>query len=103
MKFNGVLEYKGLLTFTGAEGTGAPRAMNPRPGDSFTIIEQWYELDDEGEWMVNEYLGETLTFGDAPFTVTAYEGYAGEYSLGIIVSDLLDNTVAEYATVYVTE
>jgi len=103
MKFNGVLEYMGLLTFTGAEGTGAPRAMNPRPGDSFTIIEQWYELDDEGEWMVNEYLGETLTFGDAPFTVTAYEGYAGEYSLGIIVSDLLDNTVAEYATVYVTE
>ena len=53
--------------------------------------------------MVNDYLGDTLTFGDMPFSVTAYEGYAGEYSLGIIVSDLLDNTVAEYATVYVTE
>jgi hypothetical protein len=103
MKFDGALEYKGLLTFTGADGTGAPRAMNPRPGDSFTIIEQWYELDDDGEWVVNDYLGDVLTFGDAPFTVTAYEGYAGEYSLGIIVSDLLDNTVAEYATVYVTE
>lgn len=103
MKFNSVLEYKGLLTFTGADGTGAPRAMNPRPGDTFTIIEQWYELDDDGEWVVNDYLGDVLTFGDTPFTVTAYEGYAGEYSLGIIVSDLLDNTVAEYATVYVTE
>ncbi len=103
MKFDGALADKGLLSFTGAEGTGAPRALNPRPGDTFTVIEQWYELDEEGEWVVNDYLGDTLTFGDMPFSVTAYEGYAGEYSLGIIASDLLDNTVAEYATVYVTE
>jgi hypothetical protein len=35
--------------------------------------------------------------------VTAYESYPGEYSLGIIATDLLNNSVAEYATVYVTE
>ena len=103
MKFDGNLVYTGLLTFTGEDGTGAPRAMNPRQGDTFTIIEQRYELDDGGDWVVNEYPGDTLTFGGEPFTATAYDSYAGEYSLGIIVSDLLDNNVAEYATVYVTE
>ncbi|MFO7634971.1 MAG: clostripain-related cysteine peptidase, partial [Caldilinea sp.] len=103
MKFNGALKYTSLLTFTGAGGTGAPRAITPRKGDSFTILQQWYELDEDGEWVVNEYPGETLTFGGKPFTVTAYESYPGEYSLGIIVTDLLDNSVAEYAAVYVTE
>lgn len=103
MKFNGALDYKSLLTFTGAGGTGAPRAIAPRRGDTFTILQQWYELDDDGEWAVSEYPGETLTFSGKPFTVTAYESYPGEYSLGIIVTDLLDNSVTEYATVYVTE
>ena len=103
MKFDGNLKYKRLLTFTGAGETGAPRALNPRPGDAFTIIEQWHELDEEGEWVTNDYRGDTLTFSGKPFTVTAYGSYPGEYSLGIIVSDVLDNTVVEYATVYVTE
>lgn len=103
MVFDGNLEYKSLLTFTNADGSGAPRAMAPQAGDTFTIIEQRYELDEDGEWVVNENLGETLTFGDQPFAVTAYESYPGEYSLGITVTDLYDNAVTEYATVYVTE
>lgn len=103
MKFNGALEYKSLLVFTGFGRTGAPRAIAPRAGDTFTILQQWYELDEDGEWTVNEHPGETLTFSGKPFTVTAYESYPGEYSLGIIVTDLLDNSVAEYATVYVVE
>lgn len=103
LKFNGLLEYKGMLAFTGAEGTGAPRALTPQAGDTFTILEQWYQLDEEGEWEIGEYNGDTLTFGSKPFTVNAYESYPGEYSLGILVSDLLDNTIAEYATVYVLE
>ncbi|MFZ4851172.1 MAG: clostripain-related cysteine peptidase [Caldilinea sp.] len=103
LKFNGLLDYKGMLAFTGAEGTGAPRALLPQAGDTFTILEQWYQLDEEGEWKIGEYTGDTLTFGSKPFTVNAYESYPGEYSLGILVSDLLDNTIAEYATVYVRE
>jgi hypothetical protein len=103
LKFNGLLDYKGMLAFTGAEGTGAPRALLPQAGDTFTILEQWYQLDEEGEWEVGEYIGDTLTFGSKPFTVNAYDSYPGEYSLGILVSDLLDNTIAEYATVYVRE
>lgn len=103
MKFNGSLEYKNLLLFAGLGRTGAPRAVAPRAGDTFTILQQWYELDEDGEWMVNEYPGEMLTFSGKPFTVTAYESYPGEYSLGIIVTDLLNNSVAEYATVYVRE
>lgn len=103
MKFDGELEYKSLLTFRDANETGAPRAITPRKGDTFTIIEQWYELDDNGEWVSGDYLGDTLTFRGKPFSVTAYDSYPGEYSLGIIVTDLLDNNVAEYATVYVVE
>jgi hypothetical protein len=103
MKFDGNLEYKSLLTFTGDDGTGAPRALTPREGDTFTILEQWYELDEEGEWITTEYLGDTLTFSGSPFVVTAYDSYPGEYSLGITVSDVLDNSLTEYATVYVVE
>jgi hypothetical protein len=44
-----------------------------------------------------------LTFQGKPFTVTAYESYPGEYSLGIIVTDILDNSIAEYVTVQVVE
>jgi hypothetical protein len=103
MKFDGNLEYKSLLTFTNLDGTGAPRAYAPRAGDQFTILEQRYELDEDGEWVEAYYDGDTLTFSGKPFTVQAYEGYPGEYLVGITVSDVLDNSVSEYATVYVVE
>jgi hypothetical protein len=85
------------------DGSGAPRQITPRKGDQFTILEQWYTLDDAGEWVISEQPGETLTFSGKPFTALAYEGYPGEYSLGIIVEDLLGNTTAEYTTVQVVE
>ena len=103
MTFDGTLTYRRLLSFTGEDGTGAPRAMTPIQGDTFTISEDRYELDADGQWVVNEYVGDTLTFGGSPFEVTAYDSYPGEYSLGIIASDLRDATVSEYVTVHVTE
>ena len=101
--FDGDLNYKYIFGYSDLDGTGAPREITPREGDYFTILEQRYVVDDAGEWIISEQLGDTLTFYGEPFTVTAYEGYPGEYSLGIIVEDLLGNSIAEYTTVYVVE
>ena len=84
-------------------GSGAPRQITPRKGDQFTILEQWYTEDAAGDWEITEHEGDTLTYSGKPFTVEAYEGYEGEYSLGILVDDTLDNEIAEYATVVVVE
>lgn len=101
--FDGDLNFKSIFGFQDIDGSGAPRQITPRKGDTFTILEQWYVVDENGEWVITEQLGDTLTYTGQPFTVNAYEGYAGEYSLGIIVDDLLDNEIAEYATVNVVE
>lgn len=103
MHFDGDLNYKYTFGFPNLDGTGAPRELTPRQGDYFTILEQRYVLDDADEWVITEQPGDTLTFAGKPFTATAYESYPGEYSLGIIVDDLLDNSIAEYATVTVIE
>lgn len=103
LHFDGDLNFKAIFGFQNLDGSGAPREIVPRKGDQFTILEQWYTLDDAGEWVISEQPGDTLTFAGQPFTVTAYESYAGEYSLGIIVEDLLGNTTAEYTTVQVVE
>ncbi len=103
MYYDGDLVYKRTIGFSGAGGTGAPRAITPRAGDTFTILEQWIEADEDGNEVTNEYPGETLTFQGTPFEVIAYEGYPGDYSLSITATDLNGNEVTEYAAVTVTE
>lgn len=103
MYFDDALAFKSIYGFSGANGTGAPRAITPQAGDQFTIYEKWIENDEDGNEVVNEYEGETLTFGAQPFTVTAYDAYPGEYAVGISVVDLNGNAVTEYASVTVTE
>ena len=103
MRFSGDLVFKSVYGFSGANGTGAPREITPKPGDTFTISEQWIEMDEDGNEVINEYPGDTLTFGDKPFEVIPYEGYPGDYSLSITVTDLNGNEVTEYANVTVTE
>jgi hypothetical protein len=103
MLFDDALEFRSIYGFSGANGTGAPRAITPKAGDQFTLFEQWVESDEDGNEVINEYLGDTLTFGGQPFTVTAYEAYPGEYVLAITVLDLAGNEISEYAAVTVTE
>jgi uncharacterized protein (DUF2141 family) len=69
----------------------------------FTVYEEWLEADADGYEVRNWYLGDTLTFNGAPFTVTAYDAYPGEYSVAITVRDLNGNEISEYANVTVTE
>ena len=72
-----------------------------KPGDTFTVTERRYVQDERGAWLVSEAPGDTVTFGDWPLTVIPYESFPGEYSVGIIATDLLDRESAEYATVHV--
>ncbi|MCP4426182.1 MAG: hypothetical protein GY803_16955, partial [Chloroflexi bacterium] len=51
--------------FTGEGGTGAPREIHPQSGDTFTVLEQWLDLDANGR--VSESAtqeGGALTFSD---------------------------------------
>ena len=103
MRFDGNLELKSIFGFSGDDWTGAPRQITPQAGDQFTIYETWIEADEDGNEVQNMYPGDTLTFGDQPFTVTAYDAYPGEYSVAITVEDLSGHTLSEYANVTVEE
>jgi hypothetical protein len=103
IRFNGNLEFTSIFGFSGVNGYGAPRAITPNVGDTFTLLEKWIEADEDGNEVVNEYPGDTLTFNGTPFQVIAYEAYAGEYSLGITVTDLAGGQISEYASVIVEE
>ena len=103
MLFDGELTFKSVYGFSGSGGTGAPREITPRAGDQFTLSEEWIEADEDGNVVTNVYEGDTLTFSGQPFTVAAYDAYAGDYVLSIMVSDLFGNETSEYAEVTVTE
>jgi hypothetical protein len=93
-----------VMGYTNMDGTGAPREITPQNGDTFTVLEQWIQLNDAGEEVetVTEE-GDTLTFGATPFTWEAVIAPAGSYEVGIIAEDLDGNQYAEYAEVNVTE
>jgi hypothetical protein len=92
-----------IFGFNGENGTGAPHQITPQPGDTFTIIEEWLDFDQNPEGEFVDYIGGTMTFGDRPFEMVPYYAYSGDYTLGIIVTDLNGNSVEEYVEVTVTE
>ncbi|MBN1666792.1 MAG: hypothetical protein JW862_06875, partial [Anaerolineales bacterium] len=78
-----------VFGFTGSEGTGAPREIIPQAGDQFTILEEWLDLDANGQVVGRaSQEGATLTFGQQPFLWQALDAAAGNYMLGFIVEDL---------------
>ena len=38
-----------VFGFTGEGGTGAPREIIPQAGDTFTVLENWMDLDQQGQ------------------------------------------------------
>jgi hypothetical protein len=91
-----------VFGFTGSAEAGAPREIIPQAGDTFTIQQQWLDLDQQGsvvEQTTQE--GETLTFGDQPFTWEELDGAPGEYIVGFIVEDLDGNQTESYSQVTV--
>lgn len=80
----------------------APREIVPTPGDTFTVLERWYDLDANGRLVDQGFEeGGTLTFGDTLWTYEVLDGPAGEYAIGFIVEDLDGNRVETYTDVTV--
>jgi hypothetical protein len=91
-----------VFGFTGQDGTGAPHEITPQPGDSFTILEKWLDLDANGQVLQTaQQEGETLTFRDALFTWEQLYAASGEYVVGFIVEDLDGNAQTSYVQVTV--
>jgi hypothetical protein len=103
MEFSGDGKMQNIFGFNGENGAGAPREITPQPGDTFTITEQWLDFDQNPDGEFVDYTGGTMTFGEQDFEMVAYYAYSGSYTLGIIVTDLNGNSVAEYTEVVVTE
>jgi hypothetical protein len=97
---DGVLQQ--VFGFTGESGTGAPREIIPEPGDTFTVLESWMDLDQSGKVVQSTaQQGGTLTFGDQMFTWEELDAAPGEYVVGFIVADLDGNTYPVYEKVRV--
>jgi hypothetical protein len=91
-----------VFGFTGEGGTGAPREILPNAGDSFTILEKWLDLDQNGRVVQSaSQLGGTLTFGDEMFVWEELDAAAGDYVVGFIVEDLDGNSVETFGNVSV--
>ncbi len=103
MKFNGEGDMQSIFGFNGENGSGAPREITPQAGDTFTITEEWLDFDQNPDGEFVDYIGGTMTFGDKHFEMVPYYAYSGDYTLGIIVTDLNGNSVTEFVEVTVTE
>ena len=87
---NGVLQQ--VYGFTGSASAAAPRKIIPQQGDTFTVKEQWMDLDSSGK--VSDYAvepGGTLTFGSEPMRWIELDAAVGDYRVGFIVEDLDGN------------
>ena len=88
--------------FTGANEAAAPREITPQPGDRFTLFEKWLDLASDGSVRETVYQqGNTLTFGDKPFTWEQLYAAQGEYVVGFIIEDLDGNQYPVYTQVTV--
>jgi hypothetical protein len=77
-----------VFGFTGDGATGAPREILPTPGDTFTVLQTWLDLDSAGNVSaVAKQEGNTLTFSADPFTWEELDAAAGEYVVGFMVED----------------
>lgn len=100
-----LLQIVGFQEGDGGEGADvmpSPREILPEVGDQFTVLERWYDLDNNGQ-MVNQGFeeGGTLTFGNTLWTYDVLDAPAGDYAIGFIVEDLDGNQVETYADVTV--
>jgi hypothetical protein len=97
---NGALQQ--VFTFSGDGATGAPREVYPQTGDTFTVWEQWIDLNEQGQAVQQATeAGGTLTFRDQMFTYKELDAAVGDYVIGFLAVDLDGNRtqVAERVTV----
>jgi hypothetical protein len=86
---------------TGDNETGAPREITPQTGDTFTLLEKWYEQSPSGGMTATYLEGKTLTFGSQPFKWEQLYAAAGDYMVGFIIEDLDGNQYPIYTQITV--
>lgn len=102
--FSGDGQMQSIYGFIGEGGTGAPREITPKVGDTFTIYEEWLVFDENPDGEFVDYEGGTITFGrNKRLEMVPYYAYSGQYVLGIIVEDMNGNSVSEFVEIVVTE
>ncbi len=93
-----------VFGFTSQDGTGAPREIIPQPGDQFTVLEKWMDLDASGRVAQTvRQVGGSLVFGNQMFRWEEVDAAPGEYIVGFLVEDLDGNRVEAYETIRVAE
>ncbi len=91
-----------VFTFNANDPTGAPREVITKPGDTFTVLEKWIDLDSQGKPTApTTQTGGTLTFGDQPFRWRDLDAAAGEYIVGFNVEDLDGNPTQSFQRITV--
>lgn len=91
-----------VFGFTDENQTGGAREIIPQAGDTFTIYENWLDLDSSGQvTQSSTQEGALLTFGSQPFTWKEVYAAAGDYVVGFIIQDLDGNSQEVYTTVTV--
>jgi hypothetical protein len=90
-----------IFGITGEGETGAPREITPQVGDTFTVLEKWFEPVSSGGTQIVYENGETLTFGADPFTWEQLYAAQGEYVVGFIIEDLDGNQYPVYTQITV--
>ncbi|MBN2115251.1 MAG: hypothetical protein JW730_01685 [Anaerolineales bacterium] len=90
-----------IFGITGEGETGAPREITPQAGDTFTVLEKWFEPTSSGGTQIVYENGGTLTFGADPFTWEQLYAAQGEYVVGFIIEDLDGNQYPVYTQITV--
>jgi hypothetical protein len=90
-----------IFGINGEGETGAPREITPQVGDTFTILEKWFETTSSGGTEIVHENGETLTFGAEPLTWEQLYAAQGEYVVGFIIEDLDGNQYPVYTEITV--
>jgi hypothetical protein len=91
-----------IFAFTNEDASGAPREITPQLGDTFTILEQWMDLDQNGRvTQMTKQAGGVLTIGEEPITLREMDAAAGDYVVGFIVKDLDGQATEVYTQVRV--
>ena len=97
---NGTLQQ--VYGFTDDQAASVPREIPPQPGDTFTILDKWMDLDAQGN--VTQTIrqeGQTLTFGSTMFTWEVMDAAAGQYVVGFIIEDLDGNSQVVFQPIVV--
>lgn len=91
-----------VFGFTGEDFAGSPREIIPQPGDQFTILERWMDLDSSGQvsQIINQE-GGSLSFVDQTFTWEELWAAPGQYIVGYLVEDLDGNLYQAFTQIMV--